>query len=82
MPRPSHPSSLDYSNYTWRRVQVMKFLRKGSVANLIRGTVEYVTHSGKILDPASSCGYCKLDTSGSVPVKPVTLHERDKRKTL
>jgi hypothetical protein len=27
MPRPSHPSWLDYSNYTWRRVQVMKFLR-------------------------------------------------------
>jgi hypothetical protein len=26
MPRPSHPSWLDYSNYTWRRVQVMKFL--------------------------------------------------------
>jgi hypothetical protein len=26
MPRPSHPSWLDCSNYTWRRVQVMKFL--------------------------------------------------------
>jgi hypothetical protein len=26
MPRPSYPSLLDYSNYTWRRVQVMKFL--------------------------------------------------------
>jgi hypothetical protein len=26
MPRPSHPSWLDYSNYTWRRVQVMKLL--------------------------------------------------------
>jgi hypothetical protein len=26
MPRPYHPSWLDYSNYTWRRVQVMKFL--------------------------------------------------------
>jgi hypothetical protein len=26
MPHPSHPSWLDYSNYTWRRVQVMKFL--------------------------------------------------------
>jgi hypothetical protein len=24
MPRPSHPSWLDHSNYTWRRVQVMK----------------------------------------------------------
>jgi hypothetical protein len=24
MPRPSHPSWLDYSNYTWRSVQVMK----------------------------------------------------------
>jgi hypothetical protein len=26
MPRSSHPSWLDYSNYTWRRVQVMKLL--------------------------------------------------------
>jgi hypothetical protein len=26
MPRPSHLSWLDYSNYTWRRVQVMKLL--------------------------------------------------------
>jgi hypothetical protein len=26
MPRPFHPSRLDYSNYTWRRVQVMKLL--------------------------------------------------------
>jgi hypothetical protein len=26
MPRPSHPSWLDYSNYSWRRVQVMKLL--------------------------------------------------------
>jgi hypothetical protein len=26
MPRPSHSSWLDYSNYTWRRVQLMKFL--------------------------------------------------------
>jgi hypothetical protein len=26
MPHPSHPSSLDHSNYTWRRVQVMKLL--------------------------------------------------------
>jgi hypothetical protein len=26
MPRPSHPSWLDNSNYTWRRVQVMKLL--------------------------------------------------------
>jgi hypothetical protein len=24
MPRPSHPSWPDHSNYTWRRVQVMK----------------------------------------------------------
>jgi hypothetical protein len=26
MPRPSHPPLLDYSNYTWRRVQIMTFL--------------------------------------------------------
>jgi hypothetical protein len=26
MPYPSHPPWLDYSNYTWRRVQVMKYL--------------------------------------------------------
>jgi hypothetical protein len=26
MPRPSHPSWLDYSNYTWRREQVVKLL--------------------------------------------------------
>jgi hypothetical protein len=26
MPCPSHPPSLDYSNYTWRRIQVMKLL--------------------------------------------------------
>jgi hypothetical protein len=26
MPRSSHPSLLDYSNYPWRRVQVMKLL--------------------------------------------------------
>jgi hypothetical protein len=26
MSRPSHPSWLDHSNYTWRRVQVMKLL--------------------------------------------------------
>jgi hypothetical protein len=26
MPCPSHPPSLDHSNYTWRRVQVMKLL--------------------------------------------------------
>jgi hypothetical protein len=25
-PRPSHPTWLDHSNYTWRRVQVMKLL--------------------------------------------------------
>jgi hypothetical protein len=24
MPRPSHPPWLDHSNYTWRRIQVMK----------------------------------------------------------
>jgi hypothetical protein len=27
MPCPSHPPSLDHSNYTWRRVQVMKLLK-------------------------------------------------------
>jgi hypothetical protein len=26
MTRPSHPPRLDYSNYTWRRVQIMKLL--------------------------------------------------------
>jgi hypothetical protein len=26
MPCPSHPSWLDYSNYAWRRVQIMKLL--------------------------------------------------------
>jgi hypothetical protein len=26
MPYPSHPPSLDHSNYTWRSVQAMKFL--------------------------------------------------------
>jgi hypothetical protein len=26
MPCPSHPLWFDHSNYTWRRVQVMKFL--------------------------------------------------------
>jgi hypothetical protein len=26
MPRPSHPPWLGHSNYTWRRVQVMKLL--------------------------------------------------------
>jgi hypothetical protein len=26
MHRSSHTSRLDYSNYTWRRVQIMKFL--------------------------------------------------------
>jgi hypothetical protein len=26
MPRPSHPSWLAHSNYTWRRVQVRKVL--------------------------------------------------------
>jgi hypothetical protein len=26
MTRPSHPSWLDHSNYTWRRVQVVKLL--------------------------------------------------------
>jgi hypothetical protein len=26
MPCPSHPPWLDHSNYTWRRVQVMKLL--------------------------------------------------------
>jgi hypothetical protein len=26
MTRPSHPSLLDYSNYTWNRVQVMKLI--------------------------------------------------------
>jgi hypothetical protein len=26
MPCPSHPPSLDHSNYVWRGVQVMKFL--------------------------------------------------------
>jgi hypothetical protein len=26
MPRPSHPPRLDYSNYTWRRVQITKLL--------------------------------------------------------
>jgi hypothetical protein len=26
MARPSHPPRLDYSNYTWRRVQIMKLL--------------------------------------------------------
>jgi hypothetical protein len=28
MPCPSHPPWLDHSNYTWRRVQVMKLLIK------------------------------------------------------
>jgi hypothetical protein len=26
MPRPPHPPRLDYYNYTWRRVQIMKLL--------------------------------------------------------
>jgi hypothetical protein len=26
MARPSHPSRLDYSNHTWRRVQIMNLL--------------------------------------------------------
>jgi hypothetical protein len=26
MARPSHPPLLDYSNYTWRRVQITKLL--------------------------------------------------------
>jgi hypothetical protein len=26
MPCPSHPPWLDHSNYTWRKIQVMKFL--------------------------------------------------------
>jgi hypothetical protein len=26
MARPSHPPRLDYSNYTWRRVQITKLL--------------------------------------------------------
>jgi hypothetical protein len=26
MARPSHPPRLDYSNYSWRRVQIMKLL--------------------------------------------------------
>jgi hypothetical protein len=28
MTRPSHPPRLDYSNYTWRRVQIMKLLTR------------------------------------------------------
>jgi hypothetical protein len=35
MPRPSHPSLLDHSNYTWRRVQVMwKLLTRCSNVSL------------------------------------------------
>jgi hypothetical protein len=35
MPRPSHPSWLDYSNYTWRRVQLMKLLFIANTASLV-----------------------------------------------
>jgi hypothetical protein len=31
MAHPSHPPRLDYSNYTWRRVQIMKLLIIASV---------------------------------------------------
>jgi hypothetical protein len=34
MPRPSHPHRLHYSNYTWRRVQIVKL--RYSVSSILR----------------------------------------------
>jgi hypothetical protein len=34
MLHPSNPSWLDYSNYTWRRVQVLKLLTHGKKENI------------------------------------------------
>jgi hypothetical protein len=37
MPRPSHPSWLDHSNYTWRRVQVVKLLLQSPLTSSLFG---------------------------------------------
>jgi hypothetical protein len=40
MPRPSHPSWLDYFNYTWRRVQVMKLLNMNNETYIMIRDIE------------------------------------------
>jgi hypothetical protein len=40
MARPSHPPRLDYSNYTWRIVQIMKpAYNRETVSGVMRGAV-------------------------------------------
>jgi hypothetical protein len=63
MPCPSHPPWLDHSNYTWRRVQVMKLFGRYAVWISIRTPTALTNtchdfssiHPVKFLD--SSSGY-------------------------
>jgi hypothetical protein len=69
MPCPSHPPSLDHSNYTWRRVQVMKLLitpvtsaysskRSHPAAHVC--TVQVSSHQSPTQRPSPRAGYASL----------------------
>jgi hypothetical protein len=45
MPCPSHPTWLDHSNYTWRRVQVMMFISSLFGLNILLSTLDSNTLS-------------------------------------
>jgi hypothetical protein len=49
MPSPSHPSGLDHSNYTCRRLQVMKLC--------ITQLCEILTYSTQLLLYTSHCNF-------------------------
>jgi hypothetical protein len=56
MPSPSHPSRLYYSNYTWRRVQVMK-LKLHYSNEIYEVILFYVSHSKYVRACSSVVGW-------------------------
>jgi hypothetical protein len=57
MARPSHPPRLDYSNYTWRRVQIMKLLVM-QLSPTTSCTIEQITSNR----PTSALQWNRRDT--------------------
>jgi hypothetical protein len=79
MPRPSHPPRLDHSNYTWRRVQIMKLryywkVNRRNVEGECRGIVDVLSqHSpgrnDKSTKSLSEINWCPSRGSNRNPVE-------------
>jgi hypothetical protein len=58
IPRPSHPPRLDYSNYTWRRLQITKilfqFLHPPDTSSLVSPNILLSIQFLNTLSPSSS----------------------------